>query len=251
MASDVSSSSNIHSGSCTSCNQYLKVGTSITSVIPELLKHIETLEFLLNDNFISFRPMKSIKKEKPVPDTMKQIDLSEERLEYIVNEYYNEEIFEKGYKGVIEFIRDVVVKDDDSGELVYICADPVKKIFHYYDDHGLQRDIRCKIMMDSLYDPLLKRVNKIYKGLIDKIYKRQEDVIVIKTRDSDDDETDDEDDLTYDSEVEEVIATELVNNSNTVDENLNKAVALFLEIKKALGRVRKPVVDELITLLSI
>lgn len=225
------------------------------------LKHIDTLQSILDDNGIDYKSLKPIRKgiDKIIPDTMAQLDLSEERLESLVNEYYNQEMFQRGYKGIIDFIHMYVVHDDVSPtDLVYICADPSKKVFHYYDEDGLQKDIRCKALMDALYDPLIKKVNKIYRILINRIY--QEDDVLVVGESSEDSESDDE----YDEDIDEIIAGELhdsgdkkkqrdhaESSSQTVDERVNHAVAIFLEIKKCIGKVRKPVVDELVMLLTL
>lgn len=231
------------STSCTYCNQYLK--------------YIQKLQSLLDDNEIEYQKMR-IKKDKSLPsEVMSQIDLTEGRLEYLVSEFYTEETFLKGYKGVIDFIHNYVVRDDETSEIVYICSDSTKKIFQYYDVEGLQKDIRCKILMDSIYDPLIKKVNKIYRILINKIYQ-DDDILVVGGNSYNSDSDDDSDD--YDSDIEEIIAEELHDKkkqkdaeivSKTIDELVNNTVATFLEIKKCIGKVRKPVVDELVSLLAL
>lgn len=224
------------------------------------LKHIDNLQSILDDNGIDYQSLKPIRKgiDKIIPDTMAQLDLSEERLESLVNEYYTQEMFQKGPKGIVEFIHTYVVRDDDTPvNFVYICADPSKKVFHYYDEEGLQKDIRCKALMDALYDPLIKKVNKIYRILINRIYQ-EDDVLVVG--ESEDSESEDE----YDDDIDEIIAEELhdsgdkrkekehsESSSQTVDERVNHAVAIFLDIKKCIARVRKPVVDELVMLLTL
>jgi len=226
------------------------------------LNHIEKLQALLDDSGIDYKPLKSIRKDKDkvVPDTMDRLDLSDDRIENLVNEYYTEEIFLQGHKGVIDFIHSYVVRDDDSSELVYVCADATKKVFHYYNDDGLQKDIRCKALIDAIYDPLIKKVNKIYRVIINRIYE-EDDVLVVRNESSSDDEEDDGDsDIEYDEDIDEVIAEELhkeskgsdaSNSSKSVDEKVNESVSVFLEIKKSIGKVRKPIVDELVSLLTL
>lgn len=225
------------------------------------LNYITKLQKLLKDNDIKFRELKEISgNEKIIPDTMEQIDLSEFRLKYLIDDYYTEESFQKGSKGVIEFINSYVVRDDNS-ELLYICADSSKKIFHYYDEKGLQKDIRCRALLDAIKEPLIKKATKFYRELLDIIYQEEKGLI------SSESDSDDEDE--YDSDIEEIIAEELrtlaidkkrrremkeyVNEklSNNVDDKVDKVIAIFLEIKKCLGNVRKPVVDELVHLLAI
>ena len=225
------------------------------------LNYITKLQKLLKDNEIDFHPLKEISgNEKIVPDTMEQIDLSEFRLKYLVDDYYNEETFQKGSKGIVEFINSYVVRDDNS-ELLYVCADSSKKIFHYYDEKGLQKDIRCKVLIDSIKEPLIKKATKMYRELLELIYQEEKGLV---SSDSDSDEEEE-----YDSDIEEIIAEELrtlaidkkrrremkqyVNEqlSNNVDDKVNQVIAIFLEIKKCLGNVRKPVVDELVSLLAI
>ncbi|MDD4930562.1 MAG: hypothetical protein PHG66_00205 [Candidatus Colwellbacteria bacterium] len=222
------------------------------------LNHIDILQSILDDNGIYYQPLKPIRKgDKIISDTMAQLDLSEERLESLVNEYYTQDTFQKGYKGIIDFIHTYVIRDDDTPtDIVYICADPSKKVFHYYDVEGLQKDIRCRALMDALYDPLIKKITKIYRILINRIYQEDDVLIVGESSDSD---SDDE----YDEDIDEVIAEELhdsgdkrkqkeaSDNSKTADEQVNHAVAIFLNLKKSIGKVRKPIVDELVTLLTL
>lgn len=216
--------SNSSSCGCIYCDKYLS--------------YINDLQNILEDNHISYSELKIRRKNNVLPDLIDILDLSENNLETIIDEYYTEELFQKGIKGIVEFIHEYIVQEEN--KLLYVCADPVKKIFHYYDVEGLQKDIRCKMLLDSLHNPFIKRVNKIYKIIINRIY--QEDEIKI---DSDDDE--------YDSDVEEIIANEVVENNNqdSIDDRINQTVATFLEIKNCIGKNRKPLVDELVTLLSI
>jgi hypothetical protein len=227
------------------------------------LKHIETLQCILDEQGILYKPLRPIRKgiDKIIPDTMAQLDLSESRLEDLVSEYYTAETFKRGYKGVVDFIHTYIVRDDDSPQdILYICADPSKKIFHYYDEEGLQKDIRCNVLMNSLYDPLIKKVTKIYRILINRIYNEHEE-----SDSGSDSESENDDEI--DEDIDEIIAEELHESidkkkerehtesvshmTETIDERVNQTVAIFLEIKKCIGKVRKPVVDELVILLTL
>jgi len=209
------------------------------------INQIKKLEEILDEHGLEYNKIK-MGKIKIVPDTPAMIDLRDERIEELVNDHYDERLFLMGYKGVVEFIHKYVVVDDETSSIVYVCADQSKKVFHYYTEEGLQKDIRCKDLMDAIYDPLVKKVSKIYHIMINNIYDSEEIVV--------DDDSDSDD---YDSDIEEIIAEELHESKpsdgdeKTVDERVNEAVALFLEIKKCLGKVRKPVVDILVDLLSL
>lgn len=175
------------------------------------------------------------------------LDLSERRIEELVDQYYTVELFNQGQKGIISFIYSYIVRsDDDQSKILYKCIDQNKRIFRYRDEEGLHRDVKGKIIMDAIYDPLLKKVNKLYRIMINRIYEDEKNSGVLDEEDSDD----------YDSDVEEVIAAELhfVDDNSDItstDDKVNNAVNRFLEIKKCCGKIRKPIIDELSQLLFI
>lgn len=180
------------------------------------------------------------------------LDLSDARIEDLVDKYYNEELFYQGQKGIIYFIYSYIVRDDeDRTKFLYKCLDQTKKIFQYTDEEGTHKDIRCKTLIDAVYDPLLKKVNKIYRITINKIYEEDE-------KNSSDDCSNESDE--YDSDIEEIIASELhfcdesgdrgEKEVSSVDDRVNIAVNKFLEIKKCCGKIRKPIIDELSIMLS-
>jgi hypothetical protein len=181
------------------------------------------------------------KEEEEFDDTI-ILDLSDAHIEYLVEKYYNEELFFMGQKGVVNFITQYVVRDDDN-KIAYKCSDQSKKMFCFFTEKGIQKDHRCKLLFESIYDPLIKKVNKIYRIVLNRIYEEKKE-IVPSDSDSDGD--------SYDSDIEEVIANELLeNNDNTVDDKVNNAVNKFLEIKKCIGKVKKPIIDELTQLLYV
>ena len=198
-------------------------------------KKIKELESKLNKNNYT-------KEENSQSETDEGIlNLSESRIEELIDKYYTYELFLQGQKGVISFIYSYIVRDDtDQSKILYKCIDQSKKIFGFHDDEGFHKDVRCKTMLDAVYDPLIKKVNKIYRTSINKIYEEE--------KNNNQDDIDE-----YDSDIEEVIATELhFNNENisSIDDRVNDMVNRFLEIKKCCKN-RKPIIDELSQMLYI
>jgi hypothetical protein len=207
-------------------------------------ERILELEKLLEENTIT-KEYSIVTTNEDSDNENNILDLSYSRIDDIINRYYNEELFYQGQKGIIYFIYSYIVRDDDDNtKFLYKCINKDKKIFQYLDYEGVvQKDIKCKKLIDSIYELLLKRVNKIYRITINKIYEEEE-----IEEDSDSDE--------YDSDIEEIIATELnfidesMDQKKSADDKLNIVVNKFLEIKKCCGKVRKPIIDELSLLLS-
>lgn len=183
-------------------------------------------------------------------------DLSDRRIEELVEKYYTEELFFQGHSGLVSFIYSYVVRDDDDKtKILYRCIDQQKRIFQFQDEEGLHKDNRCKLLMDVLCGPLIKKVTKIYRILIDKIY--DEDKCTTNSSDEGRDSDDSDSDNDSDNDIEEVIATELhccdekgkLDVSST-DDKVNNVVNKFLEIRKC-RRNRKQIVDDLSQMLFI
>jgi len=176
------------------------------------------------------------------------LDMSDKRIEDLVEKYYTEDLFFQGQKGIVSFIYSYIIRDDDNrSKILYRCVDQTKKIFQFQSDEGIQKDARCKTLLDVVYDPLIKKVNKVYRIIINRIYEEDE-------KNSTDSDIEDEED--YDSDIEEVITEELHfcdsdENKSSVDDRVNIAVNKFLENKKCCNKNRKPVIDELSQLLYI
>lgn len=221
-------------------------------------ERIIELEKLLNHNNKNKDEIKYEDDSDTVDENEERyLDLSDSRIEDIIDKYYNEELFYQGQKGIVYFIYSYIVRDDeDTTKFLYKCIDQNKKIFQYSDEEEIHRDTRCKTLIDAIYHPLLKRVNKIYRITINKIYQEDENNSS-ESSDSEDDDIVESDD--YD--IEEVIASELhfceesINEVKgekkpSVDDKVNNAVNKFLEIKKCCGKIRKPIIDELSIMLS-
>lgn len=174
------------------------------------------------------------------------LDLSYDRIVDIVDKYYTQDLFNQGQKGIVSFIYSYIVRNDkDRSKILYTCIDQQKKIFQYRTEKGNQKDTRCKNLLDVLYDPLIKKVNKIYRISINKIYEEEK-----KNTSIEDDLSDD-----YDSDIEEVIASELYKDKPSTDELsiddvVNATVDTYLEIKKCCKN-RKLIVDELSQMLYL
>ena len=209
---------------CTNCKRYIKR-------IKELENKINGTTNLTDDE-----------------DQKVILDLSESRIEDLIDKYYDDDLFNQGKNGIISFIYSYIVRDDnDRSKILYRCDDQHKKIFSFYNDEGLIKDTRCKILIDSIYEPLIKKVNKIYRIMINKIYDEE------RTQNVEDSDTEDDE---FDSDIEEVIASELNfqdtnKSSSSIDDRVNMTVNKFLEIKKCCNKNRKPIIDELSQLLYI
>lgn len=179
------------------------------------------------------------------------LDLSEHRIEELIDRYYNEELFLQGYRGILSFIYSYVIRDEDNN-IVYKCIDEDNKIFQFQDDNGdCISDKKCRVLLDNVCEPLVKKVTKLYKNIINRIYEEEEQ-----------DEESEEDE--YDSDVEEVIANELCENERSEDENnekeeskteeseMNRVVEVFLEIKSCIGKNKnkKQLIDDLSQMLN-
>lgn len=189
----------------------------------ELQKRIDLLEDQLRINKLNFRSI---------------LDLSEERIVELLDKYYNESLYMEGKRGVINFIYSYVVRDEDDN-IAYKCIDIEKGIFEYVDESGtIRRDRKCNQLFSSIYQPLIKRVNKIYRILLDKLY-------------AEDDKTpynSDEDEVL--EVIEEELSIDEDERLKTVDDQINDVVRINLDIKK-LGKNKKPVADELTRMLYI
>ena len=120
----------------------------------------------INDN-TEFSENSEDGKDELIEDE-KYLDLSYERLHNISENNYTEDLFYQGQKGIVNFIYTYVL--EKSNEL-YKCVDTNKKLFIYIDETGECNDKKCKVLIDSIYNVLIKKVNKIYRIIINKIYE--------------------------------------------------------------------------------
>jgi hypothetical protein len=166
------------------------------------------------------------------------LDLSDYRIENIVDEYYTEDLFLRGVDGVVDFICDYIVVDDND-KVIYKCIDYGKATFGYVEDNTIKKDLRCKLLLDSLQSQIVKKSNKYYKKIINELYSKDEECNDTEADDSDDYEDSDD-------EVDEVIANEVQNVSGDKDENqIDIVVNNFLEIKRCIARERNDIVKKL------
>lgn len=129
------------------------------------------------------------------------IDMNQSRLKNLF-EKYNEEYFYRGVDGVSAFYRDYILRDS-SGNLAYVY-DPKQRTFLYRDSTGEQlQDCKCKNLLLNTEDILLKRLSKVYRSVINKIYSE----ISLTSSDSCDSE--------YDLEVDEVIVDQMKKSTKT------------------------------------
>ena len=183
------------------------------------------------------------------------LDLSDERIIYLLETYYTYELFLKGTDGLIYFICSYILRNDND-VLVYRCIDKHKKIFHYYDGNGICIDTKCKVLLEHFRNPFVKRLNCIYKKALEEIYKSPntltslysncEESITQRCSSETEEQSDNEDSENYDSDIEELLASELLEDK--IDDNINTVVSLFLELKNYY-KTKKNLIDELTKIL--
>lgn len=213
---------------CKSCRKYQKR-------IKELEKKIAGLEKKMMD-----------------PD-LPVLDLSEDRVQDLIDEKYNEELFRMGQKGIALFVYSYLIRDLN-GRIAYIMTDRDKKDFKYRGGDGIvYKDHACNKLFDSFYNLLRKRANKLYLDCIN-------DTVVSSDGDDDEDE--------LDSDTEEVITQSIIGkedgkdmdddtlkskpNGSSVpttteedDSDMDRLIEVLKDIKKA-GRNKRIFMNELI-----
>lgn len=203
-----------------SCKKCIELKQKIKELEMEVAKLIERSEVKIN-----FRSI---------------LDLSDERISELVEKYYNESLYMEGRKGMVTFIYSYIVRDEDQN-IVYKCIDPERNIFEYMDESGtVRKDRKANQLFAAVYQHIVKKANKIYRTLLDKLYEQDE-----KNPYTSDDEED---------EVLEVIEEELSIDEDikiqTIDDQINNVVRLNIEIKK-ISKNKKLMVDELTRMLYI
>jgi hypothetical protein len=233
-------SNDIDDNKCSCCKTYIQI-------ISDLQKEITNLKF---DTIINKEDEKEDEKEEEEEEIFLWLDLSERRIEELLDQYYNDELFLMGYRGVVSFIYNYIIRDDDKDIILYKCTDQNKKIFIYQDCDGtINKDIKGKTLMGAIHDPLIKKVNSIYRKRINDIYEEDE-----KNSKKDRNDCSDDDDDDSDIDIDEVIVSELhfcfeEERKDIVDNKVNKIVNSFLEIKKYCSikknSSRKQIVEDL------
>jgi hypothetical protein len=191
----------------------------------ELQKKVEELEDKLKLNKLNFRSI---------------FDLSEERIEEVVEQYYTESLYMEGKRGIVTFIYSYIVRDDEQN-IVYKCIDQDKQIFEYLDESGtVRKDRKANQLFAIIYKHIVKKANKIYRILIDRLYEQYEKPSY--NSDSDDDEV-----LEV---IEEELSIDEENKVERIDDQINNAVKLNIDIKK-ISKNKKIMVEELARMLYI
>jgi hypothetical protein len=174
------------------------------------------------------------------------LDLSEYRIENIVDEYYTEDLFLRGVDGLVDFICNYIVVDDND-KLIYKCIDYGKATFGYVEDNTIKKDLRCKLLLDSLQCQIVKKSNKYYKKIINELYSKENDTKenddTKENNDTDGDESDEYEDI--DDEVDEIIANEIQSISGNNENEIDIVVNNFLEIKRCIARERNNLIKKL------
>lgn len=165
-------------------------------------------------------------------DSFTIIDVNE-----TINRDYNEKIFTQGKEGLVFFILDIAKSKG------YVCIDREKKKFRVHD----YIDKRCKSLLDEVCPPLLKKTNKIYRIMINKVYDGYKiDGRCTENSSIDNKYTDGE----YDAEIEEILAEEMVSkDSLDKEDDIDRIVETFLQLKKCLTGNKRYLIDELTRLL--
>lgn len=168
------------------------------------------------------------------------LDLSEYRIENIVDEYYTEDLFLRGVDGLVDFICNYIVVDDND-KLIYKCIDYGKATFGYVEDNTIKKDLRCKLLLDSLQCQIVKKSNKYYKKIINELYSKENPDT--EENDTEGDDSDDYEDS--DDEVDEIIANEIQSVSGNNENEIDIVVNNFLEIKRCIARERNDLIKKL------
>jgi len=88
-------------------------------------------------------------------------DLDNEDFKAKIEEGYNMQYFLKGTRGVAEFTKDKLLKDED-GKLRYICVDPSRQIFKYVDSNGeTRRDVKASKLTKKVTPDIMSKANKM------------------------------------------------------------------------------------------
>lgn len=91
---------------------------------------------------------------------MAPIDLSVDRIKDVLNLKFDHNYIASGQKGVAEFARENLLKDDE-GNLNYVCTDVDRKIFKYKDPFGeVHKDTKAKKLRNRLVQAGIKEKNE-------------------------------------------------------------------------------------------
>ena len=157
----------------------------------QLYEVIYRLEQIINEQSIKIdklvETINSLQYNQISSDTQ-ELDLSDYRLENTVEEYYTLDLFKTGEEGLIKFIVDYIVYNDNN--LLYRCMDLTKASFVYIEDGKIRTDCRCKNLLDSLQPHIIRQATRHYKSIINRIYSTNDN-------DNEDDDESEDDDIIY------------------------------------------------------
>jgi hypothetical protein len=88
------------------------------------------------------------------------LDLSQERINELVEANFTNAHLLEGQKGVARFTVDHVIKDIQ-GKLQYICTDPARNTFRYKDGESEIKDIRGKKLSNVLVPPVMDKTSRL------------------------------------------------------------------------------------------
>jgi len=195
---------------CEQCKQY-------EIQIEELKHRIECLEKKGKES-------RGGKKEKIL--SLPILDLSEERISRLVNEFYTEDMFFSGQKGMAQFVFSFVARDSQN-RLAYRITNRDKNVFEFRTlENEIQKDTGCKILFNRVYRIILKKARIFYKEMISEIQIEEDD--------------NEQSDNEMDDETEEIIANAIIESEEkkeSVDkkEHLNEEKKEFGEEKEKKG----------------
>jgi len=80
-----------------------------------------------------------------------------DKIKYVIENDFNINYAINGQKGIANFVKDKLLKDDN-GKPLYICTDPSRQIFKYKDSRGeIKKDVEAKKLTEYIVDGGIKK----------------------------------------------------------------------------------------------
>lgn len=104
------------------------------------------------------------------------LDLSEEKINSIVENSLDSTYFLDAQKGVAKFCTDNLIKTEE-GKQRLVCSDPVRERYKYIDEKGnLIEDIQARQFLQKVLNPIIENSKKVHKDLKDKYNQMKEEI---------------------------------------------------------------------------
>ena len=80
-----------------------------------------------------------------------------DKIKYVIENDFNINYAINGQKGIANFVKDKLLKDDN-GKPLYVCTDPSRQIFKYKDIAGeIKKDVEAKKLTEYIVDGGIKK----------------------------------------------------------------------------------------------